>query len=253
MSSKGKWEELSSQNRGSFLSSQNRRRTRIKGRRKEEDDDDDGGECYNSARSQALMVPRIRGDDAIAIPLKACLEVVNAIVAGRALWGPVLAFAHGEGDKIIVVEDATYGGYKFPCDKDGVFGKYNWGRHARRIFKDVEDILTYYKLWTHKVSVENKTPVSGTATQSTEEKNIQLRDRHIRNTVDRNQMPTGTNLVMYDRGTLSTCPLEWLDQDEELRMPDTALFMSPDGCGTSVWIGATAEFAHPGIVNHTLL
>ena len=67
--------------------------------------------------------------------MMAALELAQAHTEGRVIWGPVLAFAHGQGDK--VCEEP----YKFPCAKDGSFGTYVYYMHAERLYDNVHDVL----------------------------------------------------------------------------------------------------------------
>ena len=133
--------------------------------------------------------------------MMAALELAKAHTESRAIWGPLLAFAHGEGDKI------SHEPYKSPCAKDSSFGKHDYVRHAERLYDDVYSILTFYKKWTHVETTSSCHPVpSGTVSVSTEQKNMELRNRVIRNVADQDQMPAGTKLAAHDRNTLSNCP-----------------------------------------------
>lgn len=171
--------------------------------------------------------------------MMAALELAQAHTEGRVIWGPVLAFAHGQGDKMC--EEP----YKFPCAKDGSFGTYAYYMHAERLYDNVYDILTYYDKWTHIEAPSHHPVPQGTVIRSVEQQNVDLRNRVIRSEADRQGMPEGTELAVYNRNNLQQCPWVHLDEDElPATLSDECLFPTADGCGEACWISSTGEFMY---------
>ena len=171
--------------------------------------------------------------------MMAALELAQAHAEGRAIWGPVLAFAHGQGDKMC--EEP----YKFPCAKDGSFGTYAYYMHAERLYDNVYDVLTFYNKWTH-VEAPSCHPVpQGTVSLTVEQQNVDLRNRVVRSEADRQGMPEGTQLAVYNANNLQLCPWVYVDEDElPVTLSDESLFPTADGCGEACWISSTGEFMY---------
>ena len=171
--------------------------------------------------------------------MMAALELAQAHTEGRVIWGPVLAFAHGQGDKMC--EEP----YKFPCAKDGSFGTYVYYMHAERLYDNVHDVLTFFDKWTH-VEAPSCHPVpQGTVSLTVEQQNVELRNRVVRSEADRQAMPEGTKLAVYNCGNVQQCPWVYWEEDELPGiLSEESLFPTSDGCGEACWISSTGEFMY---------